>query len=84
MRIGGILPQHQAGIGAAGTHDIAPFADDLGFDHLGLYEHVIGPDLARHPDLAVATRTRIPGTSHPSCVASSPPARGTSTCSRRS
>jgi probable F420-dependent oxidoreductase len=65
MRIGVIFPQHQAGIGAMGTRDTAPFAtdpvavrdwaqaaDDLGFDHIGLYEHVIGPDAARHPDLA--------------------------------
>jgi probable F420-dependent oxidoreductase len=65
MRIGVIFPQHQAGIGVTSTHSVAPFAadpvairdwaqaaDDLGFDHIGLYEHVIGPDIARHPDLA--------------------------------
>src|SRR5690242_15604814 len=64
MRIGVIFPQNQAGIGISGTHSGTPFgtdpvavrdwaqaADDLGFDHIGLYEHIIGPDLARHPDL---------------------------------
>ena len=65
MRIGVIFPQNQAGIGIFGTQSVAPFgtdpvavrdwaqaADDLGFDHIGLYEHIIGPDLARHPGLA--------------------------------
>jgi probable F420-dependent oxidoreductase len=66
MRVGIILSQLQADPSReSGTQYPAPFAedpvairdwaqavDDLGFDHIGLYEHVLGPDLARHPHLA--------------------------------
>jgi probable F420-dependent oxidoreductase len=52
MRIGVSFPHHAIGLDPLAIRDWAQAAEDLGFDHLVVYEHVIGPDPAIHPDQA--------------------------------
>src|SRR6266852_36172 len=50
MRIGVSFPHHAIGPDPAAIRDWAQAADDLGIDHLIVYEHIILPDQALHPD----------------------------------
>jgi alkanesulfonate monooxygenase SsuD/methylene tetrahydromethanopterin reductase-like flavin-dependent oxidoreductase (luciferase family) len=49
MRLGVSFPYHALGTDAVAIRDWAQAAEDLEFDHLIVYEHVIGPDQALHP-----------------------------------
>jgi probable F420-dependent oxidoreductase len=52
MRIGVSFPHHAMGLDPAAVRDWAQAADDLGIGHLIVYEHIILPDQALHPDEA--------------------------------
>ena len=50
MRVGVSFPHHAIGSDPIAIRDWAQAAEELGFDHLIVYEHVLGPDPALHPD----------------------------------
>ena len=49
MRIGVVFPQTEIGNDAATIRDYAQAAEELGFDHVLAYDHVIGANLASRP-----------------------------------
>lgn len=51
MRLGAIFPQYEIGNDAAAIRDWAQAAEDLGYDHILAYDHVLGANTASHPDL---------------------------------
>ena len=48
MRLGAIFPQKEIGADPAAVRDYAQAAEDLGYDHLLVYDHVLGADASRH------------------------------------
>ena len=48
MKIGVVFPQHEIGPDATVARDFAVMVEELGYDHLLLYEHVAGADPTRH------------------------------------
>lgn len=48
MRIGAVLPQLEIGADPAALRDFAQGVEDLGYDHILAFEHVVGGDPARH------------------------------------
>lgn len=48
MRIGAIFPQKEIGADPAAVRDYAQAAEDLGYDHLLVYDHVLGADASKH------------------------------------
>ncbi len=58
MHIGVSLPHHAIGPDPVAIRDWAQAADDLGIDHLIVYEHIILPDPAQHPDEAFRYTTQ--------------------------
>ena len=48
MRLGAIFPQKEIGVDPAAVRDYAQAAEDLGYDHLLVYDHVLGADASRH------------------------------------
>ena len=48
MRIGTIFPQKEIGADPAAVRDYAQAAEDLGYDHLLVYDHVLGADASKH------------------------------------
>ncbi len=51
MKLGVVFPQTEIGADPGGVREYAQAAQELGFDHLLAYDHVLGADDARHPDL---------------------------------
>ena len=51
MRLGAVFPQTEIGTDPGGVRAYAEAVEGLGFDHLMAYDHVLGADRARHPDL---------------------------------
>lgn len=51
MQIGVVFPQTEIGADREGVRAWAQAAQDLGFRHVTAYDHVLGADSARHPDL---------------------------------
>jgi probable F420-dependent oxidoreductase len=49
MHVGVTFPHAVLGGDQVAIRDWAQAAEDLGFDHVAIYEHVIGPDPSRHP-----------------------------------
>jgi probable F420-dependent oxidoreductase len=49
MRLGVVFPQTEIGADPAGVRIYAETVQELGFDHLVAYDHVIGADPAGHP-----------------------------------
>jgi alkanesulfonate monooxygenase SsuD/methylene tetrahydromethanopterin reductase-like flavin-dependent oxidoreductase (luciferase family) len=49
MRIAVSFPHQAIGTDPLAIRDWAQAADALGFDHVVVYEHVLGPDPALHP-----------------------------------
>lgn len=49
MRLGVIFPQTEIGADPFVVRDYAQAAEDLGYDHLVAYDHVLGADPARRP-----------------------------------
>jgi probable F420-dependent oxidoreductase len=50
MKIGVALPQTQIGTDAAVLRDFAQTAENIGYDHLAVYDHVVGVNPASRPD----------------------------------
>ena len=48
MRLGAVFPQTEIGADPAAVRDFAEAAEDLGYDYVLAYDHVIGADPARH------------------------------------
>lgn len=57
MKLGVVFPQTEIGADVAGVRAYAEAVQDLGFDHLLAYDHVLGADGARHPGLVGPYRT---------------------------
>ena len=51
MNLGAVFPQTEIGADPAGVREYAQAVQELGFDHLMAYDHVLGADDARHPGL---------------------------------
>ncbi len=51
MKLGAVFPQTEIGADPGGVREFAQAVQELGFDHLLAYDHVLGADDARHPDL---------------------------------
>ncbi len=51
MKLGAVFPQTEIGADPAGAREYAQAVQELGFDHLMAYDHVLGADDARHPGL---------------------------------
>ena len=51
MKLGVVFPQTEIGADPGGVREFAQAVEELGFDHLLAYDHVLGADDARHPDL---------------------------------
>lgn len=51
MRLGAVFPQTEVGADVGGVREYAQAVQELGFDHLLAYDHVLGADDARHPGL---------------------------------
>src|SRR5581483_8669026 len=49
MRIGVVFPQTEIGSDAAVIKDYAQLAEELGFSHILVYDHVLGANLASRP-----------------------------------
>ena len=49
MRLGVVFPQTEIGADPAGVRAYAEAVEELGFDHLLTYDHVLGADPAGHP-----------------------------------
>src|SRR5689334_18035039 len=49
MRLGVVFPQTEIGADPAGIRRYAEAVQELGFDHLLAYDHVLGVDPAGHP-----------------------------------
>ena len=47
MRIGAIFPQLEIGADPAGVRDFAQATESLGYDHLLVYDHVLGADASK-------------------------------------
>jgi probable F420-dependent oxidoreductase len=51
LKLGAVFPQTEIGADVGGVREYAQAVQELGFDHLLAYDHVLGADDARHPDL---------------------------------
>jgi probable F420-dependent oxidoreductase len=51
MKLGAVFPQTEIGADPGGVREYAQAAQELGFDHLLAYDHVLGADDSRHPGL---------------------------------
>ena len=50
MKIGVVFPQIEIGADPAAVRDFAQAAEDLGYDHLAIFEHVLGANSGSRPD----------------------------------
>jgi probable F420-dependent oxidoreductase len=57
VKLGVVFPQTEIGADPAGVREFAQGVEELGFDHLLAYDHVLGADRERHPDLTGPYRT---------------------------
>jgi probable F420-dependent oxidoreductase len=57
MRLGAVFPQTEIGADVAAVRTFAEGVQELGFDHLVAYDHVLGADRATHTHLAGPYRT---------------------------
>jgi probable F420-dependent oxidoreductase len=51
LKLGAVFPQTEIGADPGGVREYAQAVQELGFDHLMAYDHVLGADDARHPGL---------------------------------
>ena len=51
MKFGVVFPQTEVGNDPGVIREFAQAADDLGYEHLLAFEHVLGADPVKHPDL---------------------------------
>ena len=52
MKIGAILPQTEIGADPGAVREFAQAAEDLGYEHLIAFDHVLGVDASKHPGFA--------------------------------
>jgi probable F420-dependent oxidoreductase len=57
MRLGVVFPQTEIGADASGVRAFVEGVQELGFEHLHAYDHVLGADRATHTHLAGPYRT---------------------------
>lgn len=57
MKLGVVFPQTEIGADAGGVRAFAEAVQELGFDHVLAYDHVLGADRERHPHLTGPYRT---------------------------
>ncbi len=57
MRLGAIFPQKEIGADPAAVRDYAQAAEDLGYAHLLVYDHVLGADASKHEGWKGLSRT---------------------------
>jgi probable F420-dependent oxidoreductase len=57
MLVGAVFPQTEIGPDRGGVRAFAEAIQELGYEHLLAFDHVLGADAARHPDLAGPYRT---------------------------
>jgi probable F420-dependent oxidoreductase len=50
MKLGAIFPQTEIGADPIGIHDYIQAVEDMGYDHLVIYDHVVGADTSVRPD----------------------------------
>jgi probable F420-dependent oxidoreductase len=58
MRIGVVFPQTEIGADPAGVRDYVQAAESLGYDHLVIFDHVIGANVASRPGWRGAYESR--------------------------
>lgn len=63
MLLGATFPQTEIGADPGAIRAYAQAVEDLGFDYILTYDHVLGADWARHPERAAA-QGRVPPYSH--------------------
>jgi probable F420-dependent oxidoreductase len=51
MKLGVVFPQTEIGADPRGVREYGQAVQELGFDHLLAYDHVLGADATRHPDI---------------------------------
>ena len=51
MKLGVVFPQTEIGADPGGVREYVEVVQELGFDHLLAYDHVLGADRERHPEL---------------------------------
>ncbi len=52
MRLGVVFPQTEIGADPGGVREFAHAVQELGYDHLLAYDHVLGADVSQRPDWA--------------------------------
>ena len=57
MKLGAVFPQTEIGADPGGVRAYAEAVEEIGFDHLHVYDHVLGADRERHPHLTGPYRT---------------------------
>src|SRR6266516_1852021 len=50
MKVGVVFPQTEIGADPGGVRELAQAVQELGYDHLLAYDHVLGADLSSRPD----------------------------------
>ena len=58
MRVGVAFPTVDIGADFAASRDFVQTADELGYSHLRILDHVLGADPQFHPEVPTFTRTR--------------------------
>ena len=58
LTLGAVLPTNEIGSDPAAIRDFAQAVEAIGFDHLLIYDHVLGADTSVHTDLASAPYTK--------------------------
>jgi alkanesulfonate monooxygenase SsuD/methylene tetrahydromethanopterin reductase-like flavin-dependent oxidoreductase (luciferase family) len=57
LKLGAVFPQTEIGADPGGVRAYAEAVEEIGFDHLRAYDHVLGADRERHPHLTGPYRT---------------------------
>ena len=50
MQLGVIFPQTEIGADPKAVRDFAQAAEEIGYDHLIVFDHVLGADTAHYPE----------------------------------
>jgi probable F420-dependent oxidoreductase len=50
MKVGVVFPQTEIGADPGGVREFAQATQELGYDHLLAYDHVLGADVSNHPE----------------------------------
>ena len=50
MQLGAIFPQTEIGADPAGVRDFAQAAEDIGYEDMPVFDHVLGADASKHPN----------------------------------